>query len=61
MFVYGMSSSLVLGLLVRPEPARAKHLLFAPLLCRQLALPTNFRLSLKGLPGTNAQAYYENS
>jgi hypothetical protein len=26
-----------------------------------LALPTTNRLGWKGLPGTNAQAYYENS
>jgi hypothetical protein len=33
----------------------------APLLGRFLALTTNNRLSWKGLPGTNTQAYYENS
>jgi hypothetical protein len=26
-----------------------------------VALPTNNRLGWKGLPGTNSQAYYENS
>jgi hypothetical protein len=26
----------------------------------QLALPENFRLGWKGLPGKNTQAYYEN-
>ncbi len=26
-----------------------------------LALPTNIRLGLKGLPGTNTQAYYKNN
>ncbi len=31
----------------------------APLLGRLLALPTNGRLVRKGLPGTNAPAYYE--
>jgi hypothetical protein len=31
----------------------------APLKGRLLASPTNIRLGLKGLPGTNAVAYYE--
>ncbi len=38
-----------------------KHLSDAPLKGRLLALPKNFRLGWKGLPGTNAFAYYEKS
>jgi len=38
-----------------------KHLSGAPLYGRLLALPTYIRISLKGLPGTNTLAYYENS
>jgi hypothetical protein len=34
---------------------------FRLLLARLLALPTNIRLGWKGLPGTNALAYYEKS
>ncbi len=33
----------------------------APLLGRLLDLPANIRLGWKGLPGTNALAYYEKS
>ncbi len=33
----------------------------APLLGRLLTSPTNIRLGWKGLPGTNARAYYEKS
>ncbi len=36
-----------------------KHLSGAQLYGRLLALPTNIRLGWKGLPGTNALAYYE--
>jgi hypothetical protein len=36
-------------------------ILGAPLQGRLLALPTNIRLGWKGLPGTNALAYFENS
>jgi hypothetical protein len=36
-----------------------KDLSGAPLLGRLLALHANIRLSWKGLPGTNALAYYE--
>jgi hypothetical protein len=32
----------------------------APIKGRPLALPSNIRLSWKGLPGTNTLAYYEN-
>ncbi len=38
-----------------------KHLSDAPFYGRLLALPTNIRLSWKGLPGTNTPAYYEDS
>jgi hypothetical protein len=37
-----------------------KHLSGAPFYGRLLALPTNIRLGCKGLPGTNALAYYKN-
>jgi hypothetical protein len=36
-----------------------KHFSGAPLYGRLLALPTNIRLGWKGLPETNALAYYE--
>ncbi len=36
-----------------------KHFSGAPLKGRLLALPSNIRLSWKGLPGKNALAYYE--
>ncbi len=45
---------------VRPKHTRVKHLSGAPLQGRLLTLPTNLRLGLKGLPGTNILAYYEN-
>jgi hypothetical protein len=54
-------SSLVKCLQVRPEPTQVKHLLGAPLQVRLQALSTNIRLGRKGLPGTNALAYYEKS
>ncbi len=38
-----------------------KNLTDIPLLGRLLALPTNNRLSWKGLPGTNTLAYYKNA
>jgi hypothetical protein len=38
-----------------------KHLSGAPFWGRLLASLTNNRLGWKGLPGTNAPAYYENS
>ncbi len=38
-----------------------KHLSGATLEDRLLALPESIRLGWKGLPGTNALAYYENS
>jgi hypothetical protein len=38
-----------------------KHLSDAPLKCRFLAVPANIRQGWKGLPGTNALAYYEKS
>jgi hypothetical protein len=41
--------------------ARVEHLKGTPLLGRLMALPTNTRLGWKGLPGTNALAYYEKS
>ncbi len=44
--------SLVLCLWVRIEPTRVEHL-------RLLASPANIRLGWKGLPRTNAIAYYE--
>jgi hypothetical protein len=61
--------SLVLYLWVRPEFTRVKQnsvanvikLSSAKLLGRLLALPTNIRLGWKGVPGTNALAYYEKS
>ncbi len=37
-----------------------KNLSGAPLLGRLLALPTNTRIGLKGLSGTNTLAYYGN-
>ncbi len=33
----------------------------SPHLGRLLALPANIRLGMKGLPGTNALAFYKNS
>jgi hypothetical protein len=42
------------------EPTRVKHFSGAPLYCRPLALAANIRINLKGLPVTNALAYYEN-
>ncbi len=46
---------------VRTRPTRVKHLSGAPHWGRHLASPTNIRLGWKGLPGTNAVAYYEHS
>jgi hypothetical protein len=40
---------------------RVKHLSFAQLYGKLLALPTNVRLGLKFLPGANTVTYYENS
>jgi len=46
---------------VRPGAyLRVEHLKVAPLGLAP-ALPTNIRLGWKGLPGTNALAYYEKS
>ncbi len=55
------SLSIVYCLQIRQEPTQVKHLSGAPLKVRLLALPTNIRLGRKGLPGTNASAYYKNS
>jgi hypothetical protein len=44
---------------VRPELTQVTHLSDAPLKGRVLTLPTNIRLGWKGLPGTNALAYFE--
>jgi hypothetical protein len=45
---------------VRPEePAQLKHHPGAPLQGWILALPINFRLGWKGLPGTNTLAHLE--
>ncbi len=54
-------SSLVQYLLVRPEPTWVKRLSGDPLYGRLLVSPTNIILGPKGLPGTNARAFYENS
>jgi hypothetical protein len=48
-------------MLVRLELSQIKHLSNVPPLGKVLALPTNDRHGWKGLPGTNTQAYYENS
>jgi hypothetical protein len=42
-----------------PDETAAKSLSGAPLWDRLLALTTNIRLGRKGLPGTNALAYYK--
>jgi hypothetical protein len=42
------------------EATQVKPLSGAQLLGRPPALPTNIRLGWKGLPGTNALAYYKN-
>jgi hypothetical protein len=47
--------------LIRPETSQSKDLSGAPLYGRQLDLCKNIRLGWKGLPRTNALAYYENS
>jgi len=39
--------------------ARVKHLSSAPIQGRLLSSLANIRLGWKGLPGTNALAYYE--
>jgi hypothetical protein len=54
-------SSLVYCLWIILQPRRIKHLLGVPLKGKLLALPTNIRVSWKGLPGTNGPAYYKNS
>jgi len=43
----------------RLEPTQVEHLKDAPLSGKLLALPTDIRLSWKGLPGINSLAYYE--
>ncbi len=54
-------SSLVYGLWARPRAyPRVEHLKDSSI-GYALALPTNNRLGWKGLPGTNALAYYKNS
>jgi hypothetical protein len=44
---------------VSPGPSKVKCLSGAPLKGKLLALTTNIRLGWKGLPGTNALAYYK--
>ncbi len=54
-------SNLFYCLIEKLEPTQLKQLLGFPLLGRLLALPTNIRISWKGLAGTSTLAYYENS
>jgi hypothetical protein len=43
------------------EPIRVKKPLSVFLSGRYMAIPANIRLGWKGLPGTNAPAFYEKS
>ncbi len=61
MFTFAMIIFSILGKTNPLALTIVKHLSGAPFYGRFLTLTTNIRLGWKGLPGTNALAYYKNS